>query len=526
MDDVVVANESKLETYKSRDHSITNEVAHDPVDTIEEHEYPGGLRLAAIVAALVWMRIWCQTIITTAIPSITNDFHSLEDVGWYGSAMFFPMAATQSVWGKCYNYFPVKRIFILSIAMLETGSLICVSADSWLTRSSPRTKQPDFHSWTGNHWIRMRWNLRGMVYNHYVLFKASNQALDDKCTVGDICHSFGSRSVDRRCVYAERNMAMVVRQLPYLQSILLIPSPSFYINLPFGGFAAFAMAFVFRPPKAAEPTPATSKEKLLQMDILGIIFICAAIVCFALSIQWAGVEKSWKSSDVRGTLVGTVIFVVSFGMDQWYQGERALIMPSFLKNRILLAVKGVSAISSGVHLIPLILGLTITQIVTGTVITITGIFNPFLILGPVIATIGSGLLMLLHKDPSTGNWIGFQILLGVGVGLCLTIPLMLSQVVVETKDVSISTPIIIFAQSMGSAFIIPAAQAIFQIQLIISLRTFAPDVDPLVVLGAGATSKGICSLPETSLPGIVESYVLALKHTYALGVAVAGVAFL
>ncbi|PQE29820.1 major facilitator superfamily transporter protein [Rutstroemia sp. NJR-2017a WRK4] len=311
MDDVVVANDSKLETYKSRDHSITNQVAHDPVDTIEEHEYPGGLRLAAIVAALVWsifltyaVRIWCQTIITTAIPSITNDFHSLEDVGWYGSAMFFPMAATQSVWGKCYKYFPVKRIFIFSIAILETGSLICeaaVSADSWLTRSSPRTKQPDFHSWTGNHWIRMRWNLRGMFYNHYVLFKASNQALDDKYTIGDICHSFRSRSVDRRCVYAERNMAMVVRQLPYLQSILLIPSPSFYINLHFGGSAALAMAFAFRPPKVAEPTLVTTKENLLQMDILEIIFICAAIVCFALSMQWAGVEKPWKSSDVIGT---------------------------------------------------------------------------------------------------------------------------------------------------------------------------------------------------------------------------------
>jgi hypothetical protein len=85
----------------------------------------------------------------------------------------------------------------------------------------------------------------------------------------------------------------------------------------------------------------------------------------------------------------------------------------------------------------------ITQILTGTVITITGIFNPFLISGPAIAALGVGLLMLLHEDSSTGKWIGFQILLGVGVGFCLTIPLMLSQVVVKTKDVSIATPIII-----------------------------------------------------------------------------------
>lgn len=48
-----VANEPKLEHHKIRDHSITNEVAHDAVENIEEHEYPSGLRLAAIVAALV-----------------------------------------------------------------------------------------------------------------------------------------------------------------------------------------------------------------------------------------------------------------------------------------------------------------------------------------------------------------------------------------------------------------------------------------------------------------------------------------
>ncbi|KAL9620402.1 MAG: hypothetical protein Q9160_005102 [Pyrenula sp. 1 TL-2023] len=305
----------------------------DPVHTVEEDEYPGGLRLTAIVAALVlsiFLASLDTTIITTAIPSITKDFHSLEDVGWYGSAIF-------------------------------------------------------------------------------------------------------------------------------------------YINLPFGGVAALAMLFAFRAPKAASPTPVTTKEKLLQMDIPGAILICATIVCFTLALRWAGVEKSWKSSDVLGTLVATPVFLVLFGIDQWIQGERALIMPSFLKNRVLLvgaifeffiagcfnlalfylpiyfqAVRGIAAISSGVRLIPVILGLTITQIAVGGIVTVTGIHNPFLILGPIIAAIGSGLFMLLDEKSNVGRWIGFQIILGVGVGFCLTIPLMLSQVVVKTKDVSIATPLIIY----------------------------------------------------------------------------------
>jgi hypothetical protein len=123
--------------------------------------------------------------------------------------------------------------------------------------------------------------------------------------------------------------------LAWLQDLPLT-RPSFYINLPFGGIAALAMFFAFHAPKAATPTPASIKEKVLQMDILGTILICATVLCFTLALRWAGVEKPWKSSEVIGTLVATPIFLALFALDQWYQGERALIMPRFLKNRVLM----------------------------------------------------------------------------------------------------------------------------------------------------------------------------------------------
>ena len=74
------------------------------------------------------------------------------------------------------------------------------------------------------------------------------------------------------------------------------------------------------------------------------------------------------------------------------------------------AVRGVSAVSSGIWLIPVILSLTITQIAVSGLITTTGIHNPFLILGPAIAAVGLGLFMLLDEQSSAGQWIGFQIL--------------------------------------------------------------------------------------------------------------------
>jgi MFS transporter, DHA2 family, glioxin efflux transporter len=89
-----------------------------------------------------------------------------------------------------------------------------------------------------------------------------------------------------------------------------------------------------------------------------------------------------------------------------------------------------------------------TQILIGGVITVTGVFNPFLIAGPAISAVGAGILILLDQNTSTGKWVGFQIVLGVGVGFCLTIPLMLSSVVVKAKDVSIATPFIICEYSV------------------------------------------------------------------------------
>jgi len=100
---------------------------------IDTADFPHGLRLGMIIVALilsVFLVALDLTIVATAIPRITDQFHSLSQVGWYGSAFFLTVAAFQSTWGKAYKYFPLKTTFMLSIVVFELGSLICGVANS------------------------------------------------------------------------------------------------------------------------------------------------------------------------------------------------------------------------------------------------------------------------------------------------------------------------------------------------------------------------------------------------------------
>jgi MFS family permease len=73
-----------------------------------------------------------NSIIATAIPKITDEFHSLQDVGWYGSAYLLTTAALQLLFGKFYGYFSIKWVYLLAIVLFEIGSVVCGAANtSW-----------------------------------------------------------------------------------------------------------------------------------------------------------------------------------------------------------------------------------------------------------------------------------------------------------------------------------------------------------------------------------------------------------
>lgn len=81
--------------------------------------------LSIAMALAVFLFALDETIIATAIPKITDQFHSLDDVGWYGSAYLLTMCCFQLHYGKFYKLFSTKTVFLVSIAIFELGSLLC-----------------------------------------------------------------------------------------------------------------------------------------------------------------------------------------------------------------------------------------------------------------------------------------------------------------------------------------------------------------------------------------------------------------
>jgi MFS family permease len=108
------------------------------------------------------------------------------------------------------------------------------------------------------------------------------------------------------------------------------------------------------------------------------------------------------------------------------------------------AIKGTSALESGIRTMPLILGFSVATIIGGGLVTTYGYYAPAMIASSILISVGAGLLTTLTPDSSSPQWISFQALLGLGVGLGLQQSLIAVQTVPPLKDVPSGTALVIF----------------------------------------------------------------------------------
>ncbi|KNB18484.1 hypothetical protein FOXG_15900 [Fusarium oxysporum f. sp. lycopersici 4287] len=456
------------------------------------HEYPSGAHLGFIIVALVlsvFLVILDTTIVATAIPKITDKFHRLDEVSWYGAAFFVCTAAFQSTWGKAYKYFRLKICFLVSIFIFEVGSLICGVAPNSVTLIVGRAIAGI--------------GCAGIASGAYIIIGFSARPTKRPVLTGVVGASYGIASVT---VADVPNQVSVPAVVPY-------------------------------------------REKLLQMDPLGTALIMGFTTSFLLALQYGGIQHAWGSSMVIGLFAGSGLILAAFVVLEWFQGERSMIAPRLLKDRTLYissayafffaggyfaliyylpiyfqSIHDVSPTMSGVRNLPLIIAVTIATIVSGASITNTGIYAPILVGSAAIATVAAGLIYTLDVGTGSGKWIGYQVLAGVAWGAGIQVPMIATQGTSKELDLAPKTAILLFFQTVGGAFLIAAAQTSFLHTMLKEMREMAPQVSQSQLVQTGATEIRQV-FDENVIPFVIRTYMEGLKVAFALVIAATGVAF-
>ncbi|PKY00417.1 putative MFS toxin transporter, partial [Aspergillus campestris IBT 28561] len=464
-----------------------------------------------------------NTILSTAIPRITSDFNSLNDIGWYGASYLVTQMSLLPTCGRIYTFYDVKWSYIVLMLIFELGSIICAVAQSSTMLIVGRAI-----SGIG---------AAGLLSGAAVIVSYCVALRKRAMLMGMISAVYGVGSVSGPLIGG------VITDNPKLTWRFC-----FWINLPFGAVGLALIWFALRSPPPAVKAGLPPNQKLRQLDMLGATVLVGSIVCLLLALQWGGIVYPWSNSKVYGCLVGFVLILALFIAMQIKDRNSCTIPLHLFRNRTVSAasafmmflqlaivvqtyywpmyfqsVKGVSARDSGIQLLPLCISMSLTTLSAGWIISRIGYYVPFMWAGAPFLAIGGGLFQIIRADSPLSNWVGYQIVSGIGYGLCGQIPILAVQVVLDKENVPTGCVLIMFFQCLGGALATSIAQNLFTDKLMKNLRK-VKGVDSAAVVAAGAADFRRLVAPER-LAKVIDAYTSALKTVFLLALATAAIAF-
>jgi EmrB/QacA subfamily drug resistance transporter len=469
----------------------------------------GALLLGMLLAALD------QTIVSTALPTIVSDLGGMEHLSWVVTAYLLAATAATPLWGKLGDQYGRKRLFQTAIVIFLAGSALCGIA-------------------------------RGM--GELIAFRAvqglggGGLMVLSMAIVGDLV-SPRERGRYQGLFGAVFGATSVLG--PLLGGVFtehLSWRWVFYINLPVGLVALAVIAAVLHIPRRTERH---------VIDYLGTFLIAAVATCLVLVASLGGTTWAWASPQIIGLAVlGALLAAVFVAVER--RAAEPVLPPRLFRVRtfvlsavislvvgfalfgamtylptFLQVVQGVSPTMSGVHMLPMVIGLLLASTVSGQIVSRTGRWKVFPVAGTGVTALGLLLLHQLDENSPTAEMSAFFFVFGLGLGLVMQVLVLIVQNAVPYADLGVATSGATFFRSIGAAFGVAVFGTVFASRLGERLTDAfrGASLPPGVTADAlKSDPRGIGALPPALRPDAVHAYAASITDVflYAAPVALLG----
>jgi EmrB/QacA subfamily drug resistance transporter len=469
-----------------------------------------GLMLGMLLAALD------QTIVATALPTIVSELGGINHLSWVVTAYLLASTSSTPLYGKISDLFGRKGVFQTAIVVFLAGSALSGLAQNMGQLIAFRA-------------------LQGLGAGGLIALAMA--------IIGDVV---SPRDRGRYQGYMGAVFAFASVAGPLLGGFFvdhLTWRWVFYINLPVGAVALAVTSVVLDLP---------FQRVRHAVDYLGAGLLVTSVTSILLVTVWGGGQYAWDSPEIIGlALLGVALLgafvarerrapepilplrlfrdpVFSVGTSLlFFQGVvmfgAIVFLPLYLQ-----VVKGASATTSGLLLIPLMAGVVTSSISSGRLITRTGRYRLFPIVGTAMSMLG--LLLFSRLDAASGRLeaSACMVVLGLGLGMTMQVPILAIQNSVERRHLGTATSMANFARSMGGSF----GVAIFGAVLANRLTHYLPLLLPRAALSRfdvkalQASPAQLRALPPAIQEGIVEAISRSIHMVFLTALPVAAIGFL
>lgn len=419
----------------------------------------GKFRITMILIACllsVFVAALDDTIVATAVPTITSELHSPSGYAWIGGAYLMATAAGAPIWAKLSYIWGRKVMLLAAVALFMGGSVLCALAVDMAMLIVGRA-------------------LTGAAGGGLIMLV--------DIVISDV---FSMRQRSLFMGLCEAVWAIAGASGPVLGGLLTHYASwrwCWWINLPCCG-AAFVILALFLDVH----NPRTSlKDGIKAIDWAGSVSILGLTIMVLLGLDFGGNTFAWTSPKVICLIVFGALCSVFFLYSEKRLAKYPLIPLELFTQRSNIATllvaffhgissigsefylplyfqstQGASALKSGILLVPQFVTTSLTSIICGLVIHKTGRYRELIWLGPILLTLGNGLYICLNSTTSIGEIVGFELVAGAGSGLQFMPPMIAMQALCAQQDVGTATSTLVFTRSMGLAISVVLGGIVFQ----------------------------------------------------------------